>query len=249
MPVLKKRAIPWTRTAGVSFMFAAAIALVASLARGEEESADGQNASDMSGPEPVVAIDGPRVLYSEPPDGWIDARGPETRSPGPHRGLVLLFSQRVFDVDGGPLRPESFSLTWTNANPDLHVAQGGSPQVVGVNASHNPMICVFISEAITVGEWTLLEGDVMNSDGVINTARLQIAHFPLDVNGDGRIDVRDATAFGRAFRRRYDSPVNLIDLNRDNRVDARDATFFGVLWRGEQGFNTHRQHTLGPMIP
>lgn len=248
MTALKKRVIPWMRTVGASVLFVAATVLVAGLARGEEDPAGGETASDTSGLQPVVAIDGPRVLYSEPPDGWVDPRGPETRSAGPHRGVVLLFSQLVFDVDGGPLRPESFSMTWTNTNPDLHVPEGGAPQVIAVNASHNPMICVFISEAIAVGEWTLLEADVMNGDGVITRARLQWAHFPLDINGDGRIDVRDATAFGRAFKR-WDRPVDLIDVNRDNRVDARDATWFGILWRGDQGFNEHRLHTLGPMIP
>ena len=55
-----------------------------------------------------------------------------------------------------------------------------------------------------------------------------VAHQPLDINGDGRSDLRDATAFGTEFSA-GDSTAP-IDINCDGAVNARDATAFGTNW-------------------
>ena len=68
-----------------------------------------------------------------------------------------------------------------------------------------------------------------------------LAHHPADVNQDGTVDVRDATAFGELFN--SEGPPELTDLNGDGVVDVRDATTFGEIWRGTdttQPWNGHR---------
>ncbi len=82
------------------------------------------------------------------------------------------------------------------------------------------------------------------SSGRSGAIRIWLAHHPDDIDQNGGVDIRDATAFGEEFggeRRQA-----LIDLNGDGVVDIRDATTFGQIWRGE-GDNT--QAWQGSTLP
>ena len=73
------------------------------------------------------------------------------------------------------------------------------------------------------------------------TFELWFAHLPGDVNQDGQVNIRDATAFGELFNN--EGPPELLDLNGDGAIDTRDATTFGEIWHGTdttQPWNGHR---------
>ncbi len=66
------------------------------------------------------------------------------------------------------------------------------------------------------------------SSGLSTTLTVFMVHRPLDINGDGRTNISDATAFGTEFNGGQDP--NLIDVNCDGVVNIRDATEFGAVW-------------------
>ncbi len=71
------------------------------------------------------------------------------------------------------------------------------------------------------------------SNGLTGTATIRLAHLPGDIDGNGVVDIRDATAFGNEFRR--GGLRRLIDLNKDGSVDVQDATEFGSIFRDWNG--------------
>ncbi len=78
-------------------------------------------------------------------------------------------------------------------------------------------------------EWLRLDVDVTGqTSGLSATLTVYMAHTPLDVNGDGRTNISDATAFGTEFNGGKDP--NLIDENCDGIVNIQDATAFGAVW-------------------
>ena len=66
------------------------------------------------------------------------------------------------------------------------------------------------------------------SSGLTTTLTVFMVHRPLDINGDGRTNISDATAFGAEFNGGMDP--NLIDENCDGTVNISDATAFGARW-------------------
>ncbi len=78
-------------------------------------------------------------------------------------------------------------------------------------------------------QWLRVDVEVTGQTSNLSaTLTVFMAHTPLDVNGDGRTNISDATAFGGEFRGGKDP--NLIDVNCDGTVDIRDATAFGTTW-------------------
>ena len=81
-----------------------------------------------------------------------------------------------------------------------------------------------------MGEWITLRIITRGLERIAGTIELQFAHLPGDVNQDGAVNIRDATAFGEEFRGQR--RLELIDLNRSGTVTIADATEFGRLWYG-----------------
>ncbi len=80
-------------------------------------------------------------------------------------------------------------------------------------------------------KWLRLDVDVTGqTSGLSATLTVYMAHTALDINGDGRTNISDATAFGTEFNGGQDP--NLIDVNCDGVVNIRDATEFGAVWNG-----------------
>ena len=104
------------------------------------------------------------------------------------------------------------------------------------------MHLVELDPAPAPGEWLKLRLLVIGaSTGRGAVMNVWLAHHPNDINQDGTVDVRDATAFGDLFGN-GGSPL-LVDLNGDGTVDTRDATTFGDLWHGTdttQAWSGHR---------
>ena len=87
------------------------------------------------------------------------------------------------------------------------------------------------SQDLTPGHWLKLTLHATGNDsGRAAEIEMWLAHHPGDMNQDGDVNVRDATAFGEMFR--GGGSTRLLDLNGDGQVDARDATTFGDIWRG-----------------
>ena len=76
----------------------------------------------------------------------------------------------------------------------------------------------------------MLAGQVAGATGLTTPVSIRFAHLPCDVNQDGVVNIRDATAFGEEFR--GDMPLSRIDLDRSGTISIKDATRFGALWNG-----------------
>ncbi len=101
------------------------------------------------------------------------------------------------------------SATW--------IDDGGGRHTVHLDPSPEP------------GHWLKLDMHVTSKrTGVSAPVTVWVAHQPLDINGDGRSDIHDATAFGAGFS--AGDSAALIDINCDGVVNARDATAFGTHW-------------------
>ncbi len=127
-------------------------------------------------------------------------------------------------------------LAWTGAEAD-------KPSVVDFVSEGNGVYRVVFDRALTPGHWAKIHLNVTSSTtNLSGRAVLWVAHHPDDVNQDGSVDVRDATAFGVEFAGRAD--VSLIDLNGDGTVDVGDSTAFGDIWRGDGASRTWRGSQL-----
>lgn len=111
--------------------------------------------------------------------------------------------------------------------------QAEAPSVVALLADNRVgRYTVVLSAGIPPGEWTRITLRVRSRRTCLEgTLCLSVAHLPDDINQDGRVDIRDVTAFGVEWRDRQNAV--LLDLNGDGVVDLRDATAFGVSWRGD----------------
>ncbi len=111
-----------------------------------------------------------------------------------------------------------------------------APEVVGFTALTDGQHLVELDPPPAPGQWLKLTLNVTIADsGCSANLNLWLAHHPGDINQDGVVNIRDATAFGEEFG--GERREALIDLNGDGVVDIRDATKFGQIWRGE-GDNT-----------
>ena len=187
----------------------------------------------------------PVLLSVDPKPGTIDPRSPVDPEANPRANkITLTFDQIVFDANGARVSDTTFSLEISNANPDLH----GDVRVARVETVENPLIRIVLTEPMPIGERMRLVGHVENGAGHETTITLEFANLPLDINRDGVVDVRDATAFGVEWAAR-DPRLDRIDLDRDGLITVRDATQFGILWRGDDGFPAFRNRRLGTLIP
>ena len=93
---------------------------------------------------------------------------------------------------------------------------------------------VELDATLTPSEWLRLDVDVIGrTSGLSTMLTVFLTHQPLDINGDGRTNMQDATAFGDVFRGSKDP--NLIDMNCDGLVNVQDATAFGTAWTDANG--------------
>ena len=116
----------------------------------------------------------------------------------------------------------------------------GDDRVPGVTVTYGGSLQVELYVALQYYKWLRLDVDVTGvTSGRSTTLTVFMAHTLLDVNGDGRTNILDATAFGAEFNGGRDP--RLIDMNCDGRVDIRDATAFGEKWVFPAG-------GLGPLL-
>ena len=88
---------------------------------------------------------------------------------------------------------------------------------------------VSLDAPLSHGVWLRLDVDVTGqASGQSATLTVFLAYQGLDINGDGRTNISDATAFGAEFNGGKDP--NLIDINCDGVVNVQDATAFGNLF-------------------
>lgn len=75
-----------------------------------------------------------------------------------------------------------------------------------------------------------VSGEVNISDNVYIDGTVTIVWWPPDVNGDGRIDIRDIAAVAKYFG----GSNPMVDFNSDGKIDIRDiatsARFFGMTY-------------------
>jgi hypothetical protein len=118
--------------------------------------------------------------------------------------VVMKFNTAVFGAADGatPLAPENFTVMETGAGP--------APGISAVTAlGDNSEIQIDLDRAITLGEWTtIIASDVYNECGLqVDTSagnqgpgvneidRIDIAHYPGDVDGNGDLEPFDLLAF------------------------------------------------------
>ena len=90
-------------------------------------------------------------------------------------------------------------------------------------------LVVSLDPPLEIYQWLRLDVDVTGqTSGLSTTLTVFLAHTPLDVNGDGRTNISDATAFGMEFNGGADP--GRIDINCDGSVNVQDATAFGNLF-------------------
>jgi len=100
-----------------------------------------------------------------------------------------------------------------------------------------------LAAPIEVGEWTTVELTVQNEDTCLEAVLcFQIAHLPGDVDGNGSVDMSDATRFGDLFPH---GTVMLGDLNGDGQMNLNDVTKFGQIWQGTGGEGKNPDGTGG----
>jgi len=76
---------------------------------------------------------------------------------------------------------------------------------------------------------------------------LCLGHLPADINGDGQVDMSDATEFGVLFQADAADPQReRIDLNADGQANLTDVTLFGQLWQGTSGHDAWQGVSLPP---
>ena len=163
----------------------------------------------------------PELIDSVPADGYIDPRA-ET---GGIDEITLTFNVPVDDATGIPVNLDTFRVSTSPSQVD-------APRIFNVRTSPNrETVTVTLDGPISVGVWTTVTGSVVGPLGDVSTVSVRVAHLPCDIDQNGVVNIRDATAFGDEFRgtRRPE----LIDLNRSSTVNISDATTFGTLWRGE----------------
>ena len=127
--------------------------------------------------------------------------------------------------------------------------QAEAPSVVALLADNGVgRYTVVLSAGIPPGEWTRITLRVRSRRTCLEgTLCLSVAHLPDDINQDGRVDIRDATAFGVEWR--DGQSAILLDLNGDGVVDLRDATAFGASWRGDDSGRESNGTVLEPASP
>ncbi len=102
-----------------------------------------------------------------------------------------------------------------------------------------------LTDAIPVGHWTIITLTVAGSTGGESTFELCLGHLPADVNGDGEVNLSDATDFGVLFNGDpADAQRERIDLNADGQSNLNDVTLFGQLWQGTSGHNAWQGQSL-----
>ncbi len=102
---------------------------------------------------------------------------------------------------------------------------------------------------IPLGHWTVVTLTVADASGGESTFELCLGHLPADINGDGQVNLNDATAFGLYLMTEPGSPAyERLDLNDDGQANLNDATLFGQLWHGTAGHQRWQGETL-PVKP
>jgi len=107
------------------------------------------------------------------------------------------------------------------------------PRVSSVLHLGEGFFFVQLTERIPVQEWThIVLGMQSTTTGIQTHIDFDIAHLPSDVNQDGTVNIKDATAFATVFAQKQ---KEFADINGDNEVNIKDATSFGQTFRGEGG--------------
>ena len=170
--------------------------------------------------------------------GWLAVRRIDPLSQADDTGtpridsITLEFDDDVFDWLGGTPGTDDFSIACTNGNGFLSNPCPGVDSVSVIGGT----VTINLDGVIPYGEWTKLTAELEDASGVEFTYMAYIANLPCDVNQDGTVNVKDATAFGdelNGLKR-----PELVDTNRSGVVNISDATEFGDLWNGNGSYET-----------
>ena len=170
----------------------------------------------------------PVLTASLPSDGFIDPLD----EAGGIREIMVVFDRPVVRADGDPLDVSALTVMATGDETARELTIE-AVDVLTFTCGLPPCpttVTVTLAEPVPTGEWILLSGQVAGATGLTTPVSIRFAHLPCDVNQDGVVNIRDATAFGEAFR--GDPPPSRIDLDRSGTISIEDATRFGTLWNG-----------------
>jgi len=120
---------------------------------------------------------------------------------------------------------------------------GAPPSVQSVTALGGGLHAVALDGPVELDEWTTVLLTVENGAGLSGELCFEIAHLPGDCNGDGQLNINDATGFGDEFNGAQ--TLLLADLNDDDQVNINDATMFGKIWNGADGEGKNPDGTGG----
>jgi len=219
---------------------------------------------DVGEPLPFDLAGVPR--FQDDPDTPDTGNGtPPIVDMGAYEGPTLPALLRI--VGGSDVVDDSSTLIWPKAEDvgldtfeievDQAVSLVGSSVVTSGGAS-TPAVSalthvgagvhrVDLTEPISVGHWTIITLTVAGATGGESTFELCLGHLPDDINGDGTVDMSDATEFGLLFRSDPGDPDReRIDLNGDGQANLNDVTLFGQLWRGTSGHDAWQGQSLPP---
>jgi len=215
-------------------------------------------------PTPFDLAGGPR--FQDDPGTADTGNGtPPIVDMGAYEGPALPALLRI--VGGPGAVDSSATLVWPKAEGvgldafeiavDQAVSLVGSSVVTSGGAS-TPAVSAFthigagvhrvdLTEPIPVGHWTIITLTVAGITGGESTFELSLGHLPADINGDGQVDMSDATDFGLLFNADPSDPQrDRVDLNADGQANLNDVTLFGQLWQGTSGHDAWQGVSLPP---
>ena len=162
-----------------------------------------------SGSDPAIVLGADTAVVIEPP--------------------AIVGDDTVISVLGCDLTDASFETNEAVTVDGVTATMSDGSAAPGVTVTSGSLQ-VSLDVPLPFYQWLRLDVDVTGqSSGQSATLTVFMGHTPLDINGDGRTNISDATAFGAEFNGAKDP--NLIDVNCDGVVNISDATAFGNVWR------------------
>lgn len=158
---------------------------------------------------------GPYIVHEDSPDadtapcsGYVDPRIESTNGVNVNLGLDrvrIRFSEQVFHLDGGPVRPVSFAITHTNPDP--------APTVIAVTTlnAEQSFYEVRWTPVIAVQHWTTIRarvrnvrGDLIENQGDLGPGmnepdRVDLAAHPGNFDQNSMVSPLDYLRFRRAL--------------------------------------------------
>ncbi len=194
--------------------------------------------------EPIIvhgAVDTPfeSVSYS----GYIDPRVESDDGVNHTLGLAAItieFSEAVRNVGGAPLSAGAFSIRQTGG--------GAAPNIIGISTADNRTVTVELDRIISLREWTTVEAQVENMDGVpiinlgdlgpgnVEPDRVDVGALPCDVDQSGDVTPLALLTFRQIINGVFHHPLGVdedyVDIDRDGATSPFDLLAFRQLING-----------------